>query len=274
MVSPSKYLLMTNVYNGRDRIEHLFEQVNNQVVKPELWIIIDDGSCDGTWEVIEYCVAKYWDVLNTKVFVLPPKQHGDLSRIGQAYNYAFSQGDLHNMEFDFMSILDVDCDISPYYYQAAMAIFDHDVMHKIGILTGVVPNTGQIKQPEGNGKCIRWEIIQKIDKFWDPAPDTFLNIISKALGYRWDVIGPGNVGDLIGPKAKRNTTENGAIHAGWMASYVGRSKSSVYARVLYRMLKGRYGSAFLRGYHSNSGSDRRVCDDPDILKYYHGRMRR
>lgn len=48
-----KYVIISPVRNEEKYIEKTIQSVINQTVKPAEWIIVDDGSTDGTSEAIE-----------------------------------------------------------------------------------------------------------------------------------------------------------------------------------------------------------------------------
>jgi glycosyltransferase involved in cell wall biosynthesis len=270
MINTSKYLLITNVYNEADKIKSIFDVVSKFRLKPRKWMIINDGSNDNTTEEIEKCIGKF-PISNIvfRVIVLPPKEKGDLTRIGEAYRYAFDQENLMIDNYLFMSILDVDTELHPDYYWRAYNILQANP--DIGIVSGYAPNIGEAEeQPEGNAKCVRWDIVKDIVKsvgFWDPAPDTQLNIHNFWNGYKWCLV-RGDVGLLKGPTATRNRTYKGAFHAGWFWAYVTGSRHGAYARMFYRMLKRRYGLAFIRGYRYDKKKEKRFTTDAYVHSFY------
>jgi glycosyltransferase involved in cell wall biosynthesis len=48
-----KYVIVTTAKNEERYIEYTLESVCNQILKPEEWIIVDDGSKDKTPEIIK-----------------------------------------------------------------------------------------------------------------------------------------------------------------------------------------------------------------------------
>jgi len=262
----TNYILFTNVFNEAPKIQQLFEHVAKLNLLPRRWIIINDGSNDNTWQELEKYVGEFSNLKTMiQVFNLPPKEKGDLTTIGQAYAYVFEHANLKAENYDFMSILDVDTELHPNYYNEAARIFQH--VDIVGIVSGYISGQERsIYQPEGCGKCVRWEVVKEIN-FWDPAPDTQINITNLALGYGWSVI-KGDVGLLRAPQASRNTTAKGAFHAGWFWYYVGGSRSSAYIRMFYRMLRRRFGRDFIRGYNHNRNVEKRMTNDTRVLAFY------
>jgi hypothetical protein len=198
--------------------------------------------------------------------ILPPKPEGSLRYIGEAYNYAFSQLNLRQLDFDFMCIIDVDNEFHPDYTRVAAGILER--CSNIGIVAAYFPNV-KYKMPMGNGKCTRWSIVQHFDQFWSPAPDTFLNIKAKAMGFDWCIM-ESEVGEVKGQNHSRNITAKGGNHAGYLWSYASGSFWGAIKRTVYRILKRRYGIAFWNGFLDNElafGKPERSYD-PDVMKFY------
>lgn len=74
-----KFTIFTPTYNRKELLKNLYESLKNQTYKDFEWIIVDDGSSDGT----ELSVRQFLDekILNIKYFY---KENGGKQR---AYNY-------------------------------------------------------------------------------------------------------------------------------------------------------------------------------------------
>lgn len=264
----SKYLLITNIWNERGSIEHMFQMVSEFTKTPDLWVWISDGSNDGSEFEIERCAMLY--DLPVVAVILPPKSEGCLRYIGDAYNYAFGQLNLRQLEFDFICIMDVDSKFHPDYTRVAAGIIER--RFGIGIVAAYSRGV-KYKMPMGNGKCTRWSVVQHINKFWSPAPDTFLNIKCEAMGLDWYIM-ESEVGEDKGGGHSRNTTAKGARHAGWMWSYASGSFWGAVKRTVYRMLKRQYGIAFWYGFLDNelAFEEPEHSYDEDVMRFY-GRKR-
>ncbi len=259
------FILFTNLYNAEDEVSRLFELVETFTLQPKKWVIINDGSNDNTEQVIKEHIQQSGRT-NVVIFNLPPKEKGNLKTIGHAYNQAFEQLQLKQENYEFMSIIDPDNRIHPQYYEKVKDIFDSDPT--IGVISGYNPDAPKLKMPQGNGKCVRWSIIQNMTgEFWDPAPDTFLNIKAWAQGYKWMIL-ENEYGVVTGPIAARNLTPAGARHAGWMWYYASGSWSGALARVIYRALKRRQALAYFKGFLDNALHDKMRCTDPDVIRFY------
>lgn len=256
------YLLCTNIYNERDRIEDTFKMVSEFSLQPKKWLWIVDGSTDGSELEIERCAFLY--DINVECFILPPKDTGSLRTLGKAYNAAFDGLGTKDEEYDFMMVIDVDNKFYRHYPLGIARMFSNH--ENMGVISGYNKDSPKLKMPQGNGKAIRWEIVQDIHQFWEPAIDTMLNIKTQAWGYDWGYL-TGRHGLIEGPPANRNITSAGAHHAGWFWYYVSGKMWEAFKRMGYRMLKGRHGIAFMRGFLEG----RRIgskSDDPDVIRFY------
>src|SRR5438034_3613370 len=103
------YVLITPARNEEAFIEKTIEAVTRQTVLPIRWVIVDDGSTDGTAEVVRRRVARYpW----IEMLQMPP--HHQRSFAGKVY--AFNAGYQRVKPLAYEVIGNLDADIS----------FDHD----------------------------------------------------------------------------------------------------------------------------------------------------
>lgn len=253
------YLLVTNIYNEKDSIEPMFERVSKYTVKPKKWLWIVDGSTDGSEKEIARCASIYR--LPVELFPLLPKEKGSLRTIGKAYNVAFDVLNIRHEEYDFMVIMDVDAKFPHDYTLICSITLSSD--KTIGVISAIPRGIKELKMPTGNGKAVRWDIIQAIDKFWSAAPDTFLNIKAKSMGYRWHILNF----EIDAPPPSRINSYSGALHAGWLWYYVSGSWKGAIARMVYRMFKRRFGIAFIKGF-LDGRRDKIQSDDVDVMKFY------
>ena len=62
------YLLCTNIYNEKERIEDTFKMVSKFTLQPKKWLWIVDGSTDDSALEIERCAMKY--DINVQCYIL------------------------------------------------------------------------------------------------------------------------------------------------------------------------------------------------------------
>ena len=126
-----KFVIVTPAYNEVKYIERTIESVLAQTTLPIRWMIVDDGSTDGTSEIIQRYASKYDQIQYHRREKVP----------GQSYYgsnvYAIMEGYsvIKECEFDFLAILDADITLPADYYERIHDYFAQD--QKLGVASGV-----------------------------------------------------------------------------------------------------------------------------------------
>jgi glycosyltransferase involved in cell wall biosynthesis len=109
-------MLVTNVWNESKNIEKVFRRVSGQTKKPKVWLWIDDGSTDGSADIIRQFSNS---IEGTEVWieVCPRKEVGNLDTIGRAYNKTLPKlkDKIDRKEIDYLAVMDVDSNPCPNY---------------------------------------------------------------------------------------------------------------------------------------------------------------
>ena len=111
-----RYALISPCRNEARFITKTLDSVIAQSELPAQWVIVDDGSTDGTAEILaEYCAQHSW----IKVVAKPDRGH---RAVGPGVIEAFYAGlkTLCLGEFDYICKLDVDLDLPPRYFEILM----------------------------------------------------------------------------------------------------------------------------------------------------------
>ena len=61
-----KFTIFTPTYNRRELLKKLYGSLKNQVYKDFEWVIVDDGSTDGTEEAVKEFLSE--NILDIKYF--------------------------------------------------------------------------------------------------------------------------------------------------------------------------------------------------------------
>lgn len=191
-------LLVTNIWNERERIPDLFEAVGNQTILPMLWVWFDDGSNDDSSKVIIDCALR--SQVPVMIYYTPMKNKGNMDTIGRAYQRYMSR--LYHLDFDYMTILDVDSKPYSDFFELQCRIMECNPDAGIsGGQTDKDPRrTGSVM---GLGMFIRWDFVKRIKRWWDLAPDSMFNTLAIFAGYTRLL-----VNDLIIPAARSNMFTN------------------------------------------------------------------
>lgn len=127
----SSYVIITPAFNEAAYIGKTIESVLTQMVKPLMWVIVDDGSTDQTAEIIKRHTVKYPSIQYVHR-AKDPNQSYYSSNV-----YAIFEGlkYLQSVEYDFLAILDADISLPPDYYEKILNRMQSD--EKLGIASGV-----------------------------------------------------------------------------------------------------------------------------------------
>jgi biofilm PGA synthesis N-glycosyltransferase PgaC len=136
MASFPRYVIISPVKDEARHIERTLRSITQQGVKPLLWVIVDDGSVDGTAEIVER-----WAVANPFIRLLRTPAAA-ARNTGRAEVLAFYRGyeALGGTDFDFVVKLDGDLSFGSDYFQRLLGKFLAD--EALGIASGVYLEEG------------------------------------------------------------------------------------------------------------------------------------
>ncbi len=133
MTSTGKdYVLMTAARNEAAYIEGTIKAVLSQTVKPRLWVIVSDGSTDGTDEIIR-------EYEKNEGFLVYLRRHDPSSQVDfrrKVESLRLSQAMFNNLSYDFIGNLDADITFHADYFEILL----HEFNKKpgLGIAGGVL----------------------------------------------------------------------------------------------------------------------------------------
>lgn len=113
-----KYVLITSARNEQAFIGGTLESVVAQTQLPERWVIVDDGSTDGTAEIAARHAEKYpWIIL-----VRNPRREGR-NFASKANNVNGALAKMQDLDFEVVGNLDADTSFAPDYMEFLMQRF-------------------------------------------------------------------------------------------------------------------------------------------------------
>jgi glycosyltransferase involved in cell wall biosynthesis len=128
----TKYVVITPVRDEEEHIRSTAESMVKQTVLPEEWVIVDDGSKDGTGKIIDDYARRYpW------IRAIHREDRGFRKAGGgvvDAFNVGFRA--LTGNDWEFVVKFDGDLTFSPDYFEKCFDEFDRDA--KLGVGGGVI----------------------------------------------------------------------------------------------------------------------------------------
>lgn len=215
---------------AKDEVRHIERTLKSMVAqthRPLMWIVVDDGSSDGTCEIVQ----KYADIHD---FIRPIRAERVTSRAtGTAEVRAFNRGFqlVRNETFGCIVKLDADLSFDADYFEHLLCHFDEDP--KLGIASGIYLESRsgddwqEIVMPSyhaaGASKVIRKQCFEEIDGFVEQRGwDTVDEIRANARGWT-----TGHFGELKMKHWKPEGTGMGLLHTSYM-----------HGEIYYRMQGG------------------------------------
>jgi len=115
-----KYALVTAAYNEQENIERTILSVTNQSIRPEMWVIVSDGSTDKTDEIINrYCTKE--NPFIRYVRVEKNQKHCFAAKVSALLRALEVLG--NKDRYDYIGILDADVSFRSNYFESLIGKF-------------------------------------------------------------------------------------------------------------------------------------------------------
>ena len=175
-----RYVIITPVRDEKSYIEYTINSLISQSIRPLEWVIVDDGSADGTGQILDRYAQEFeW------IKVVHRSKKG-ARRAGGRVIEAFYEGYdvLSDTRWDFIVKLDGDLSFEPGYFATLLGRFMHD--EQLGIASGVYLEMNraglwkEVAMPAyhaaGACKVMRRKCFKEIDGFvvatgWDTVDE-------------------------------------------------------------------------------------------------------
>ena len=184
----TKYIVISPVKDEEKYVETTIKAVVGQTLRPYRWVIVNDGSTDGTAGIIEEYARKFdW--------IRPLTRHHNAPRQpGGAVIRAFNDGleSVVGEPTDFIVKMDCDIELPPGYFESLLGKFEADPT--LGIASGVYleesgSNWMAVEMPSyhaaGACKVVRADCFGQIGGFVESRGwDTVDEIKAQVLGWK------------------------------------------------------------------------------------------
>ena len=109
------YVLISPCRNEQDYMRRTLDSVIAQSVRPVLWVVVDDGSTDGTPEILaDYAARHPW----IRGVAKPDRGERAVGPgVIEAFYYGLERAEPELAETEFLCKLDLDLDLPPRYFE-------------------------------------------------------------------------------------------------------------------------------------------------------------
>ena len=121
-----RYALITPARNEVGCIRHTLDAVVGQTHRPIRWLIVSDGSTDGTDEIVGEYVRQH-DFI--ELMRMPERRDRSFAAKAQCFNAGFER--IRNLDFDIIGSLDADISFGPDYFEFLVGKFQS--FDKLGV---------------------------------------------------------------------------------------------------------------------------------------------
>jgi biofilm PGA synthesis N-glycosyltransferase PgaC len=272
------YIVITPAFNEEKHIQDVIDSMISQKAQPQAWVIVDDGSFDKTWEIINSAAESYSWIKAYRRNKSRDRRNDGLLVASEAK--AFLEG--LNIALntcpnpDFIVKLDADLKFSADYFTELFSQFDS--APKLGIAGGTIYEYKGSKlvrekistaHVRGATKVYRHACYEDIAGIrpvfgWDVIDE----ILARTSG--WDVKSFEHV-HLIHHRrtASRNGRFLGWARNGYMAYYIGMTPLRMLLRCFFRLITAVdfiQSAGLAYGYFSNYFQKTKRLPDPAIRK--------
>lgn len=120
--NPPRIVIISPIRDEKEFVSKVVDAMVSQTLQPVEWLIVNDGSTDGTLEIVQEAAKKYaWIHIENK-----PNRGERLVGPGvvEAFYYGYER--LHTKDYDFIGKMDGDITFSPKYFETLISLFRKD----------------------------------------------------------------------------------------------------------------------------------------------------
>lgn len=184
----TKYVVITPVRDEETYLPYTIDSMVRQIVRPQEWVIVDDGSKDSTGRIIDDAERRHTWIRGVR------RQDRGFRKWGAGIIEAFYDG-FHALtckDWEFMAKLDGDLSFEPNYFAGMFERFDENPA--LGIAGGFLYHVengektlerNPVFHVRGGAKIYRRACWKAIDGLWvGPGSDTVDEVKANMLGWK------------------------------------------------------------------------------------------
>ena len=278
--SVSPYVLTTPVLDEINELPSLVQSIDRQTAPPALWLVVDDGSRDGSREWLEQAAAS-----RPFMVVKQAPEKGDeylgahVARIKRwGLEQALAEADRRGLRSDYAGVLDADIELpEDHYARLCQALREES---KLGIVSSLIVSRRQGKTivepyqredlPRGGTQFFRRECLKQIGGLppW-PAFDAASNVKARTLGWETRLLS-----DIVAVQRRETATRygvaSGYARKGRYAWFLGVHPLLIGLRAAAYSVPAPHtaGFYFLKAYLRDALARSPRCPDPEVRRHY------
>jgi glycosyltransferase involved in cell wall biosynthesis len=271
-------IIITPLKNEESSLCDVAKSVIRQTIAPKLWVIVDDGSTDGSANISRNLQSRFKWIKGINL----PNHPRDITFhyayvCCKGFDYAIQYCKTNNIYIDYIVLLDADTILEVNYLKKIIIEFNNDP--KLGIASGIVHHNinGELKEsnfnqnrPSGTGRVWRKDCFLDTGGYLvEPCPDSISNV--KALSNDWKIK---KFRNIVSTETRQTCSAEGIWQGfkinGVNAYYLNKHPILILLSFCYYILnKPHYnGLSFLYGYLIAALKRKERILDPEIRDYY------
>lgn len=277
------YIIVTPCKNEEKSLPGLINSVLNNTIRPNLWVIVDDGSTDSTPHILrEFSEKHEWiHIIRGEESVRDLTFHYS-KIVDHAIKYAIGYCEANSISCEFISLIDADMLLETHFFESIIERMNKDP--EIGVCSGsaayylndiLINETGRSQNPIGGLRVWRKKCFEESGGFpHSYSADSVSNVLAILAG--WKIM---KYNDIIAVTARPTTSTEG-----FWKGYKTRGTSDYYRdyHPLYVFFKSiKYfskrphyiGAAYLYGYIYGVLVVKEKIHIPEVRCYYRNKYK-
>jgi len=271
------YILVTPAKNEEEFLPIAAESVIHQTQLPILWLIVDDGSTDGTPKIIEKLISSYPWIISIRLPAHPRDLFYHYSFVcKEGFDYLIRYCSKNAIKYEYIGLLDADTELEPSYLEKLIIAFRND--STLGIASGTIDDkvNGKIIRntegylPRGTGRLWTKKCFEESEGYKvEAAAHSISNVKAILRGYtikKFD--------NIIAVQQRKTRSAEGLWKTyqkdGWLAYYLNKHPVLVLLNCIHHTFSKPYyiGVPYFLGYFSAVIRREKKIGDVEIRNYY------